>query len=270
MDISVIVPMFEEQANVGRLVKEVHGALAGGGLEWELICIDDGSRDGTDAALAAARAAEPRLRTVRHPRRSGQTAALLTGFRLARGELIATLDGDLQNDPADLTHLMDTLRQGRWDMVTGVRVHRHDGPLRRHSSRIANRVRDLVIHDGILDTGCSTRVFRRACLEQIKLFKGLHRFLPALFLMEGFRVKQERVNHRARQAGRSKYGITNRFWRGVCDLLAVRWMQNRSIHVEPLRLVPGERCQAGRRPGKSSRGEPGGPMTGPRPVSRVN
>ena len=229
MDLSVVVPMHNEAGNVPRLVAEVRDALDGARLEWELVCVDDGSVDGTGAALAGAMASEPRLRAVRHARRHGQTAALATGFALARAPAIGTLDGDLQNDPGDLPRLLSVLRDGDWDMVTGCRASRRDGPLRRLSSRVANVVRDAVIHDGIADVGCSTRVMRRDCLARVKLYDGLHRFLPALFLIEGFRVRQEPVNHRPRAAGRSKYGVGNRLWRALRDLWAVRWMRDRAI-----------------------------------------
>jgi dolichol-phosphate mannosyltransferase len=229
VDLSVVVPMYNEGENIGRLLAEVRDALAASGLDWEIVCVDDGSDDGTAAQLAAARAGEPRLRPFRHARRSGQTAALATGFALARGDLIATLDGDLQNDPADIPGLIAALCGS--DMVTGWRRKRHDGPVRRLSSRVANRFRDAILHDGIVDVGCSTRVFRRACLERIKLFDGMHRFLPALFMAEGFTVRQAPVNHRERAAGRSKYGVGNRLWRALRDLWAVRWMQDRTVSV---------------------------------------
>jgi len=238
VDLSVIVPMHNEAGNVPGLVAEVRAALDAAGLAWELVCVDDGSDDGTAAALAAARAAEPRVRAVRHARRAGQTAALATGFALARGETVGTLDGDLQNDPADLPRLLDVLRAGGWDLVTGYRAARRDGPVRRLSSRVANSVRDAIIHDGIRDVGCSTRVFRRTCLGRVKLYDGLHRFLPALFLMEGFRVAQEPVNHRPRAAGRSKYGIGNRLGRALRDLAAVRWMRDRTLAVDHEEIVP--------------------------------
>ncbi len=236
MDLTVVVPMYNEGVNVARLVAEVRSVLASTGLDWEIVCVDDGSGDDTAARLAAARADEPRLRPYRHERRSGQTAALATGFAQARGDLIATLDGDLQNDPADIPRLVEALQD--CDMVTGWRRRRHDSPVRRLSSRIANSVRSAVLHDGIVDVGCSTRVFRRACLERIKLYDGMHRFLPALFMAEGFSVRQAPVNHRERAAGRSKYGVGNRLWRGLRDLWAVRWMQDRTITVDAREIGP--------------------------------
>lgn len=229
LDLSVVIPLYDEAENVPRLLAEIEQALAGSGLAYEIIAVDDGSGDQTARRLAEALASVPGLRAFRHDRRSGQTAALATGFAQARGDLIATLDGDLQNDPADLPRLVREL--GDHDMITGWRRRRHDGPLRRLSSRLANRVRDAVLHDGVVDVGCSTRVFRRACLTRIKLLDGMHRFLPALFQAEGFRVKQVPVNHRPRAGGRSKYGVGNRLWRGLRDLLAVRWMMERTLRV---------------------------------------
>jgi len=238
MDLSVVVPMYNEAGNVPRLLDEVRAALDGAGLAWELICVDDASDDGTREVLAAARGGEPRLRAVRHARRAGQTAALATGFALARGEAVGTLDGDLQNDPADLPRLLEELRGGGCEMVTGYRARRRDNPLRRLSSRVANRFRSAVLHDGIIDVGCSTRVMRRDCLARVKLYDGLHRFLPALFMTEGFRVRQAPVNHRPRATGRSKYGIGNRLGRSLRDLLAVRWMQERALVVPHGEIEP--------------------------------
>lgn len=238
MDLSVIVPMHNEADNVAPLVSEVRAALDGAGLAWELLCVDDGSDDGTRAALAAARAAEPRLRAVRHARRAGQTAALASGLALARGEAIGTLDGDLQNDPADLPRLLAVLREGGWDMVAGYRAARRDGWAKRLSSRLANGFRRAWLHDGILDIGCSTRVFWRVHATRLKLYDGLHRFLPALFVMEGLRVHQMPVNHRPRTAGRSKYGVGNRLARTLRDLGAVRWMRDRALRVEHEEIEP--------------------------------
>jgi dolichol-phosphate mannosyltransferase len=228
VDISIVIPLYNEADNVLPLLDETVGALEGAGLEFEIVCVDDASEDATPRRLAEMRAREPRIRAVRHTRRGGQTAALATGFALARGEVVGTLDGDRQNDPRDLPRLLALL--DGWDMVTGVRATRRDDLVRRLSSRIANRVRGAVLGDDIRDIGCSARVFRRGCLARIKLYDGLHRFLPVLFLQEGFRVRQEPVAHRPRPAGRSKYGVGNRLWRGLRDLWAVRWMRDRGCH----------------------------------------
>jgi dolichol-phosphate mannosyltransferase len=244
--VSVVIPFHNEEEPAGPLLDEIRdrlGLLSGdpsnqpaadtseeglvmSPVDYEVVAVDDGSTDGTGAILEKAARGWDRLRILHHLHCCGQSAALYTGFAAARGELVATLDGDGQSDPADLPRLLAEL--GAYDMVTGIRSRRHDSVIRRISSRIAFRVRDSVLHDGIVDTGCSTRVFRRSCLRFVPMqFRGMHRFLPALFQIAGFRVKQVPVNHRPRAGGRAKYGIGNRMIPGLCDLYAVRWMKSR-------------------------------------------
>jgi dolichol-phosphate mannosyltransferase len=221
--LSVVIPFLNEQTCIPPLLAEVRRAL--GDLP-EVIAVDDGSTDSTPVLLRAAAAGWPRLCIVTHSRRCGQSAALASGFAAAGGEWIATLDGDGQSDPADIPMLFE--RRAGFDMVTGIRSRRRDTFVRRASSRIAFRVRNAVLHDGIVDTGCSTRVFRRECVRYIPLqFRGMHRFLPALFQIAGYTVLQLPVNHRARLGGYAKYGIGNRMIPGLVDLCAVRWMKSR-------------------------------------------
>ncbi|MEZ5331573.1 MAG: glycosyltransferase [Thermoanaerobaculia bacterium] len=194
---------------------------------FEVILIDDcGDDGGLDAAMGLA-ASEPRLRLLRHAGNYGQSAALASGFAAARGGIVVTLDADLQNDPADVPRLLEALRE--CDLVSGVRAERHDSWMRRVSSRLANRVRSAILHDGITDVGCSLKAYRAELLVELPLFNGMHRFLPALVALRGARIREIPVRHRPRRHGTSKYGVHNRLWRGLADLRGVRWLQKRSI-----------------------------------------
>ena len=226
MLLSVVIPFLNEEASAGALLQEVRQVLEGIPGACEVVAVDDGSTDGTGPLLDERARSWDRLRVVHHPQRRGQTAALASGFLAANGELVATLDGDGQSDPADIPRLLE--ERGDFDMITGIRARRRDNFVRRASSRIAFRVRDAVLHDGIVDTGCSTRVMRRECLRFLPLqFRGMHRFLPALFQIAGYRVKQVPVNHRPRFGGQPKYGVGNRAFVGLMDLMAVSWMRRR-------------------------------------------
>jgi dolichol-phosphate mannosyltransferase len=212
-------------------------ATALAGIDFELILVDDGSRDGTSAAGARLMATEPRLRVLRHDRNYGTSAAYLTGFRAARAEVVATLDGDLQNDPADVPRLLAELDRG-FDLVCGIRQRRQDNWVRRASSRIANRFRSAVLGDGVVDTGCALKVYRAGFLRRLPAFRGMHRFLPALAMMQGGRIAQLPVNHRPRRFGQSKYGIGNRLAVGIADLFGVWWLQRRWVEVERVDELP--------------------------------
>ncbi|HEU4428254.1 MAG TPA: glycosyltransferase family 2 protein [Myxococcota bacterium] len=225
--LSVVVPCFDERENVESLHAEIVRALGGVNGGFELIYVDDGSRDGTGERLAKIAAEDALARVITFPENRGQTAALDAGFRAARGELIATLDGDGQNDPADLPRLIAALTSA--DVVNGVRADRKDGALRRLSSRIGNGFRNWATGDRVSDVGCSLRVMRAVYVKRVKLFRGMHRFLPTLLRMEGARVVELPVSHRPRRAGRSKYGIANRLFVGIADVLAVRWMLKRRL-----------------------------------------
>ena len=226
--LSVVVPVFEEEDNLEPLVREIDAAL--GGLDYELVLVDDGSRDASRAALEGLLPVWPRLRVLLHDRNYGQSAALLTGFAAARAAIVATLDGDLQNDPADVPRLLALLEQG-WDVVSGVRAKRQDSFVRRASSRVANAVRRGLLDDGISDVGCSLKVYRVGFLRRLPPFRGMHRFLPALARLEGARITEAPVGHRPRRHGVSKYGIGNRLWRGIADLVGVWWLKHRWVRV---------------------------------------
>jgi glycosyltransferase involved in cell wall biosynthesis len=229
-DISVVIPAYNEVECVAEAVRECAEILAGLGRPFEIIVIDDGSMDGTFDALRQARGEVAELRAIRLARRCGQSAAMLAGFRHARGGIVITMDADRQNDPADIPTLLAEL--DGWDVVCGVRRKRRDSFVRRLSSRIANGIRNRMTNESITDTGCSLKAFRREWLPRIPMFDGMHRFLPTLLKAAGARVTEVAVNHRERPAGRSKYGIWNRAFKAWRDLLAVRWMQKRWIRYE--------------------------------------
>ncbi len=225
--ISVVVPVHDEEESVEPLHRELDAALAGEAGGVELLFVDDGSRDGSLARLRELARKDPRVRVIALDANHGQTAALDAGFRAVRGEITVTLDADLQNDPADIPRLLARLDGA--DVVNGVRQGRRDAWLRRVSSRVANAVRNRVTHEAVTDVGCSLRAMRTSHLRRVKLHQNMHRFLPTLLRLEGARVVEVPVSHRARRYGRSKYGIRNRLGAGLVDLLAVRWMQARRL-----------------------------------------
>lgn len=233
--LSVVIPAFNEEANLEACHRELVPVLEGLGRPFEVIVVDDGSTDRTFEVLTGLAAADPRLRLIRFRRNAGQTAALDAGFKAALGEVVATMDADLQNDPRDIPRLLAQL--GPYDAACGWRVRRQDPWIKRVSSRIANAVRNRLTAEAIHDTGCSLKAYRRECLARLKLYRGMHRFLPTLLKLEGFRVVEVPVNHRPRRAGRSKYSIGNRLWAGLADLLAVRWMMRRRLEYEIERIV---------------------------------
>ena len=233
--LSVVVPVKDEADNVLPLLKEIHAALEGL-ADFEVIYVDDGSSDGTATKLGEASRRYPRLRVLRHRRDCGQSAALATGVRAARHPWIATLDGDLQNDPADIPRLLAAVSAGQRPkalaLVMGWRTARRDSLLRRVSSRVANHVRGSLLDDRTPDTGCGLKLFSREVFLQLPYFDHLHRFLPALFLREGAEVCSVPVRHRPRIAGRSKYGLHNRLWVGIVDMFGVSWLMRRMKRPE--------------------------------------
>jgi dolichol-phosphate mannosyltransferase len=229
--ISVVIPVCNEEDNVVPLAREIEAALRGR-HPFEILFVDDGSTDGTAGAVRAARAEIPEVRLLRHSRRSGQSAAVASGVRQARGEWIATLDGDGQNDPGDFPAMIDALAAARDSgedvrLVMGNRVTRRDTWLRRLSSRVANGVRGRLLGDGTPDTGCGIKLMHRDTFLDLPFFDHMHRFLPALYQRQGAKVISVPVNHRPRTRGTSKYGLHNRLWVGIIDLYGVMWLKSR-------------------------------------------
>jgi glycosyltransferase involved in cell wall biosynthesis len=201
-------------------------------VPYELVFVDDGSEDNSPRVLQELAAKHAEVWVIRLQHNAGQSAALDAGFKRARGQVVVTMDADLQNDPSDIPRLLGRL-QG-YDVVCGIRQGRQDTWLRRVSSKIANGIRRRVLHDSITDVGCSLRAYRRHCLASIKLYNGMHRFLPVLLQIEGYRIGQTPVCHHPRRHGHSKYNVRNRAWRALMDLWAVRWMQSRQLRYKVL------------------------------------
>ncbi|MBX5460527.1 MAG: glycosyltransferase family 2 protein [Steroidobacteraceae bacterium] len=227
-EISIVIPVCNEAENVGPLAEEI--AIALKGRAFEILFVDDGSTDDTAAAVLRAREKVPQVRLLRHSFRSGQSAAVTTGVKHARAEWVGTLDGDGQNDPADLPKLMAArLDPANADVVLiqGHRVTRKDTSFRRLQSRIANAVRSCLLGDGTPDTGCGIKLMHRASYLELPKFDHMHRFLPALFQRAGGRVISVPVNHRPRARGTSKYGMLDRLWVGIVDIGGVMWLRRR-------------------------------------------
>jgi len=218
--ISVVVPLYNEEGNVAELQRQIEAALAT--RDYEIVLVDDASTDNTLSNIPGGE----RVRVIQFEKNSGQSAAMHAGIHNARGDIIVTLDGDLQNDPADIPAMITMLNQG-WDLVCGYRQKRKDTAFKRLQSRIANAVRSRFVGDGVRDTGCTLKAMRRDCREALLLFNGMHRFIPALIRNMGWRVTELPVNHRPRVSGVSKYGFGNRAWRATMDMLGVRWLNSR-------------------------------------------
>lgn len=228
MDLSIVIPVCNEQDNIAPLFDELQQKLPAD-VEYEVIFVDDGSTDATASALTALATNHSSVRVLTHPRNLGQSAALRTGVREAIAPWVASLDGDGQNDPADLIRLwrLATETKPPAELYIGHRQRRQDSPLRLLSSRIANSVRSRLLHDGVPDTGCGIKLFKRTAFLDLPYFDHMHRFLPALVRREGGTVMSVPVNHRPRLRGQSKYGISNRLWVGMVDLLGVMWLLRR-------------------------------------------
>ncbi len=221
--VSVIVPLFNEEQSVPVLQTELSAALKE--FDYEIIFVDDGSTDRTADRIETA----PNIRLIRFEKNSGQSAAIYAGFTEARGATVVIIDGDLQNDPADIPKLLAEIANGA-DLVCGYRVKRRDTLVKRATSRIANAVRSRYTKDGVRDTGCTLKAMRRECVSTLLPFKGMHRFIPALVKAAGYRLVEVPVNHRPRRFGQSKYGLGNRALRATIDMFGVRWLLSRRLN----------------------------------------
>lgn len=222
--------MYNEEENIPILLREIAAALEGKGWTYEIVAVDDGSSDRSLEVLREMRSQYPTLRVLTFEKNSGQTAALDAAWHAAAGRLVVSLDADLQNDPADIPAMVRKLEESKSDMVIGVRVNRRDTWSRRMQSKIGNGVRNWITGDQITDTGCSLKLVKREAIDRVRLFTGMHRFLPTLVRYAGYKVVEMPVNHRARQFGVSKYGAMNRAFRGLADCFAVRWMGKRMLN----------------------------------------
>ena len=223
--VSVIVPLYNEEENVPILQAELRAALRG--VDHEFIFVDDGSADRTVERIEAA----PNLRVIRFEKNAGQSAAIYAGLQAARGAILVLIDGDLQNDPADIPKLVGEVSRGA-DLVCGYRAQRRDTRVKQLTSRIANAVRSRYTKDGVRDTGCTLKAMRRECVGALVPFKGMHRFIPALIKDAGYRLVEIPVNHRPRRFGQTKYGLGNRAVRATIDMFGVRWLLSRRLNYK--------------------------------------
>lgn len=230
IDISVVVPVYNEEENLPVLIPQIAEVLKPLGKTYEMIFVDDGSNDHSRRFLKEMALQYPQIRILGFKKNCGETAAGAAGIKEARGGIVITIDADLQNDPKDIPRMLDYLKE--YDMVTGWRQKREDSWVKRITSRIANRIRNSLSGEEIQDSGCTFRAYKRECLQDLKLYKGMHRFIPTLVKMEGYRVIEIPIAHHPRKFGVSKYTTWNRMWRAFIDLLAVKWMKSRHIHYE--------------------------------------
>src|SRR5216110_3338381 len=223
--VSVVVPLFNEEENVPILQGELTLALAG--LDYEIIFVDDGSSDHTVERIVFG----PGIRLLQFERNAGQSAALYAGLQSVRGRTVILIDGDLQNDPADIPRLLAEIARGA-DLVCGYRAQRRDTLVKRLTSWIANAVRSRFTKDGVRDTGCTLKAMRRECVNALVPFKGMHRFIPALVKAAGYRLVEIPVNHRPRRFGQTKYSLSNRALRATIDMFGVRWLLSRRLNYK--------------------------------------
>ena len=234
-DLSLVIPVYNEEESLPELFQELLEILKKISSNFEIIAVDDGSNDNSNSILREFAQKDDRIIVISFRRNYGQSAAFAAGFRIARGNVIVTMDADLQNDPHDIPLLLEKIKS--YDMVCGWRANRQDPWVKKVSSRIANRIRNWLSEEQIKDVGCSLKAFRRECLHGFYYFNGMHRFFPTLVKMGGYSVIEVKVNHRPRKYGQSKYGIRNRALRGLFDLLAVRWMKHRRINYEIKEII---------------------------------
>ena len=241
--LSLVIPAYNEEENIPVLLRRVEDALRQVGRAFEVILIDDGSTDGTPRLLEEAMRERAWLRVLRMARNSGQSAAFEAGFEAARGEIIATIDADLQNDPEEIPRLIPLLDQQNVDMITGWRKERQDTRFRRWQSRQANRIRNWITGETVQDSASSLKVYRAHAIKGIKLFRGAHRYFPTLVKMRGGTVYETPVKHSQRHAGTAKYGFGNRAFVGIFDLFGVRWMKKRYLRYEAREVGAGEEAR---------------------------
>jgi len=227
---SVVVPLMNEQDNISELIAELEPVMNSLGKPWELICVDDGSTDNTLAILKDLSKQKKYLKILSFKRNFGQSSAFDAGFKKAKGQFVITLDGDRQNDPADIPKLINMIPEN--DLVCGRRINRRDPWSKKIISLFANFIRSRACQDGVQDTGCSLKIYRTECLKNIKMYQGMHRFLPALFSIEGYRIKEVPVNHRERIKGKTKYNFFNRSFNTIADMWAVQWMRKRQLKYQ--------------------------------------
>ncbi|MDY7001266.1 MAG: glycosyltransferase family 2 protein [Thermodesulfobacteriota bacterium] len=230
--VSLVIPVYNEEENLPVLFEEVKSAVEPLGIEWEVFFIDDGSRDKSLVAIKALAEKDEHVRYISFAQNQGQSAGFCAGFEAAQGEVIITLDADLQNDPADIPAMLEKYQSEGADMVIGRRVKRMDSWIKRIGSKVGNGVRNWLTKETVRDTGCSLKIMRAYLAKKIPFFTGMHRFLPTLMKLLGGTVVEMDVNHRPRRHGKSKYGTLDRALAGSYDLLAVRWMQKRFIRYK--------------------------------------
>jgi len=230
IEISIVVPIYNERENLVLLDQEITKSIKPLNKSYEVILVDDGSMDGSSELIRALQEKNSTIRLIRFGHNHGQTAAFAAGFNKARGDIIVTMDADLQNSPSDIPLLLTAIKD--YDVVCGWRHKRNDPWIKKISSKVANSVRNSLSDESIADTGCSLKAFRRECFKEIKLYNGMHRFFPTLMKMEGFSVTQVKVGHYPRIHGHSKYNIRNRLFASFKDLLAIRWMKKRQINYD--------------------------------------
>ena len=233
---SVVIPLKNEEDNIIELIQELETVMHDLKKPWELICVDDGSTDDSLNILNDLLPKKTYLRLLVFKKNYGQSSAFDAGFKAAKGEYVITLDGDRQNDPADIPKLLEAIKHS--DLACEARVNRKDPWSKKITSFIANIVRRNICEDGVSDTGCSLKVYRSSALRKIKMYNGMHRFLPALFKIEGLRIVEVPVNHRERTKGKTKYNFFNRSFNTIADLAAVRWMKKRQLQYEINKELP--------------------------------
>jgi dolichol-phosphate mannosyltransferase len=228
MDLSVVIPVYNEAGNLEPLLKELSAVLRQLNKTCEILCINDASTDNSLEILKDLESSYPELRILCHTVNSGESAGQATGFGFAKGSIIITMDADLQNDPADIPKMVGALT-GQVACVCGIRRIREDDAIRRISSYVANQFRNVITGEDISDAGCTFRAIRRTALKEMPVFNGMHRFLPGILRAQSYQVVEIPINHRPRFSGESKYGIGNRLWRGILDCLAMRWYKARAV-----------------------------------------